>query len=64
MANLIRKEVTFESSIAAIGAAMSDISRVKILSALMDGRAWTATELSFLWRIYQLQRRAVIYLNY
>lgn len=25
---------------------MSDISRVKILSALMDGRAWTATELS------------------
>ncbi|HDV3087477.1 TPA: transcriptional regulator, partial [Escherichia coli] len=28
MANLIRKEVTFESSIAAIGAAMSDISRV------------------------------------
>ncbi|WP_342457167.1 winged helix-turn-helix domain-containing protein [Escherichia coli] len=46
MANLIRKEVTFESSIAAIGAAMSDISRVKILSALMDGRAWTATELS------------------
>ncbi|ENZ8399793.1 TPA: transcriptional regulator, partial [Escherichia coli] len=25
MANLIRKEVTFESSIAAIGAAMSDI---------------------------------------
>ncbi|MEH6180776.1 winged helix-turn-helix domain-containing protein, partial [Salmonella enterica subsp. enterica serovar Typhimurium] len=46
MANLIRKEVTFESSIAAIGAAMSDISRVKILSALMDGRACTATELS------------------
>ncbi|HCN9937052.1 TPA: winged helix-turn-helix transcriptional regulator [Escherichia coli] len=46
MANLIRKEVTFESSIAATGAAMSDISRVKILSALMDGRAWTATELS------------------
>ena len=45
MANLIRKEVTFESSIAAIGAAMSDISRVKILSALMDGRAWTAGEL-------------------
>lgn len=63
MANLIRKEVTFESSIAAIGAAMSDISRVKILSALMDGRAWTATELSSV-RIYQLQRRAVIYLNY
>ncbi|WIV90098.1 ArsR/SmtB family transcription factor [Proteus appendicitidis] len=35
-----------ESAIAAVGAAISDISRVKILCALMDGRAWTATELS------------------
>ncbi|CAM3791812.1 Helix-turn-helix domain protein [Vibrio aerogenes CECT 7868] len=31
---------------AALAAAMSDISRMKILCALMDGRAWTATELS------------------
>lgn len=37
---------TVESAIAAVGAAISDISRVKILCALMDGRAWTATELS------------------
>ncbi|WP_109391811.1 ArsR/SmtB family transcription factor [Proteus cibi] len=36
---------TVESAIAAVGAAISDISRVKILCALMDGRAWTATEL-------------------
>lgn len=34
------------SSMAAIAAALSDTSRVKILCALMDGRAWTATELS------------------
>lgn len=31
---------------AALAAAMADPSRVKILCALMDGRAWTATELS------------------
>ncbi|PSW17237.1 transcriptional regulator [Photobacterium sanctipauli] len=31
---------------AALAAAMSDASRMKILCALMDGRAWTATELS------------------
>ncbi|MBG2914516.1 MULTISPECIES: ArsR/SmtB family transcription factor [Proteus] len=36
---------TLESAITAVGAAISDISRVKILCALMDGRAWTATEL-------------------
>ncbi|MEQ5323562.1 winged helix-turn-helix domain-containing protein [Proteus sp. fly-1008] len=36
---------TVESAITAVGAAISDISRVKILCALMDGRAWTATEL-------------------
>jgi len=29
-----------------VAAAMADPSRVKMLSALMDGRAWTATELS------------------
>lgn len=31
---------------AAVAAVMSDPSRVKMLCALMDGRAWTATELS------------------
>lgn len=31
---------------AALATAMSDTSRMKILCALMDGRAWTATELS------------------
>ncbi|UIP27588.1 helix-turn-helix transcriptional regulator [Photobacterium sp. TLY01] len=31
---------------AALAAALSDASRMKILCALMDGRAWTATELS------------------
>nr|WP_276529605.1 winged helix-turn-helix domain-containing protein [Lelliottia aquatilis] len=35
-----------ECAVAAIAAAMADLSRVKMLSALMDGRAWTATELS------------------
>lgn len=35
-----------ERSVAAVAAAMSDPSRVKMLCALMDGRAWTATELS------------------
>jgi DNA-binding transcriptional ArsR family regulator len=34
-----------EKAIAAVAAAMADPSRVKML-ALMDGRAWTATELS------------------
>ncbi len=37
---------SLERSIAAVASAMSDASRVKILCALMDGRAWTATELS------------------
>lgn len=41
----MKDKPTLESSIAAIGAAISDSSRVKILCALMDGRAWTATEL-------------------
>ncbi|GLO62437.1 transcriptional regulator [Vibrio sp. MACH09] len=35
-----------EADMAALAAAMSDTSRMKILCALMDGRAWTATELS------------------
>ncbi len=35
-----------EKAIAAVAAAMADPSRVKMLCALMDGRAWTATELS------------------
>ncbi|NOI24508.1 ArsR/SmtB family transcription factor [Vibrio mediterranei] len=35
-----------EANMAALAAAMSDVSRMKILCALMDGRAWTATELS------------------
>lgn len=35
-----------EDAIVAVAAAMSDASRVKMLCALMDGRAWTATELS------------------
>lgn len=34
-----------ERSMAAVAAAISDPSRVKMLCALMDGRAWTATEL-------------------
>jgi DNA-binding transcriptional ArsR family regulator len=39
-------DTQLESSMAALAAAMSDASRVKMLCALMDGRAWTATELS------------------
>lgn len=35
-----------ELAVAAVAAAMADPSRVKMLCALMDGRAWTATELS------------------
>ncbi len=35
-----------EQAVAAIAAAMAEPSRVRILCALMDGRAWTATELS------------------
>lgn len=34
-----------ETAMAAVAAAMADASRVKMLCALMDGRAWTATEL-------------------
>lgn len=35
-----------EDSISLLASAISDSSRVSILCALMDGRAWTATELS------------------
>lgn len=35
-----------EQSMSRVASAMSDPSRVSILCALMDGRAWTATELS------------------
>ena len=35
-----------ERTMAALAAAMSDLSRIKMLCSLMDGRAWTATELS------------------
>lgn len=37
---------SLEQAMAGIAAALSDPSRVRILCALMDGRAWTATELS------------------
>ncbi|UDQ81993.1 metalloregulator ArsR/SmtB family transcription factor [Erwinia rhapontici] len=39
-------EDVLEISMVAVAAALADTSRVKILCALMDGRAWTATELS------------------
>ena len=35
-----------ETSMSQVAAALADPSRVSILCALMDGRAWTATELS------------------
>jgi len=35
-----------EKSMSLVAAALADTSRVSILCALMDGRAWTATELS------------------
>lgn len=35
-----------EKSLAALASAIADPSRVSILCALMDGRSWTATELS------------------
>ncbi len=35
-----------EQAISGVAAAMADPSRVAMLCALMDGRAWTATELS------------------
>ncbi|EHQ9589825.1 winged helix-turn-helix transcriptional regulator [Salmonella enterica] len=43
---LIDSSDALELSMAALAAAISDPSRIKMLCALMDGRAWTATELS------------------
>lgn len=37
---------SLEKSMSSVASAISDPSRVSILCALMDGRAWTATELS------------------
>ena len=45
-ANIIDESQALEQAMATLAAAMADVSRVKILCALMDGRAWTATELS------------------
>ena len=39
-------EEALETAMAMVASALSDPSRVSILCALMDGRAWTATELS------------------
>ncbi|MBA4711554.1 MAG: winged helix-turn-helix transcriptional regulator [Citrobacter pasteurii] len=44
-ANSTDSSDALEHSMAALAAAMSDPSRIKMLCALMDGRAWTATEL-------------------
>ncbi|TCL06183.1 ArsR/SmtB family transcription factor [Sodalis ligni] len=43
---IIEDTDSLEPAMAAVAAAMADTSRIKMLSALMDGRAWTATELS------------------
>lgn len=43
---LIEEKEPLEQSIAKVAFAIADPSRVSILCALMDGRAWTATELS------------------
>lgn len=45
-AQVIDESQALEHSMATVAAAMADVSRVKMLCALMDGRAWTATELS------------------
>lgn len=39
-------EPLLESAMVAVAAALAETSRVRMLCALMDGRAWTATELS------------------
>ncbi|HKM95615.1 MAG TPA: helix-turn-helix transcriptional regulator [Buttiauxella sp.] len=39
-------DASLEQSMSLVASAISDPSRVSILCALMDGRAWTATELS------------------
>lgn len=43
---LIEDDESLAEAMAAVASAMADASRLKILCALMDGRAWTATELS------------------
>ncbi|NUU67955.1 winged helix-turn-helix transcriptional regulator [Enterobacteriaceae bacterium BIT-l23] len=40
------QNATLEIAVSTVAAAMADPSRVRMLCALMDGRAWTATELS------------------
>jgi len=45
-AEFIDDGMALEQAMVTVAAAMADVSRVKILCALMDGRAWTATELS------------------
>ena len=45
-ADTVDDNQTLEHAMVTVAAAMADASRVKILCALMDGRAWTATELS------------------
>lgn len=45
-ADIIDDNQVLENAMVTVAAAMADASRVKILCALMDGRAWTATELS------------------
>uniref|UniRef100_UPI0038F82077 ArsR/SmtB family transcription factor n=1 Tax=Streptomyces turgidiscabies TaxID=85558 RepID=UPI0038F82077 len=37
---------TLEQGLVQVAAAIADSSRARMLCALMDGRAWTATELS------------------
>lgn len=39
-------EYGLEADVTALAAALADASRIKMLCALMDGRAWTATELA------------------
>ena len=43
---LIEDDESLAEAMATVASAMADASRLKILCALMDGRAWTATELS------------------
>ena len=40
------KQESLEQGLAQVAAAIADGSRARMLCALMDGRAWTATELS------------------
>lgn len=43
---MIEDDESLALAMAALASAMADASRLKILCSLMDGRAWTATELS------------------